>query len=79
MTPSEARDYCEDLMDQLRCERERQGIIMAELAKLGGPKTHCLQDLEYGRNIGNLLTAVKYADALGMDLVLVKRPRHGDG
>ena len=75
MTPTEARDYCKDLIDQLRCERERQGIRMAELAKVGGPKAHCLQQLEYGKNIGYLLTAVKYADALGMDLVLVKKER----
>ncbi len=73
MTPNEAREYCEDLVDQLRCERQRRGIPYREIAKLGGPSEDCTRGIEWGKSCPTLLTAVKYAEALGLKLGLAKK------
>ena len=77
MTPREARDYCDDLVDQLRCERERQGISQEEVMKRGGPTAQYQWEIQGGRRGPRgpaMSTVITYADALGCDLRLVKRP-----
>ena len=73
LTPNDAKDYCDDLVDQLRCERQRRGIPYREIEELGGPSEDCTRGIEWGKSSPTLLTAVKYADALGLKLGLVKK------
>ena len=79
MTPTEARDYCDDLIDQLRCERERQGVSQEEIMERGGPTPSCQWEIGgggKGRKWGPATpTVIAYADALGYDVRLVKRER----
>ena len=76
MTPREARESRDDLIDQLRCERERQGLFQEEVMRRGGPTAACQWGINGGRlgPVGpRLTTIITYADALGMELRLVKR------
>ncbi len=75
MTPGEARGRCDDLIDRLRCERERQGVSQDEVMKRGGPTAQCQWAIGRGDFGPRLATLITYADALKMDVRLVKREK----
>ena len=73
MTPREAVEYRDGLVRQLKQERCRQGLFQWHIGRLGGPSLPCVSGLEKGRWGPNLLTVIRYADALGYKLKLVPR------
>ncbi len=74
MTPRGHRVARRRLVDQLRRERERQGLSRPALARLGGPSVECTKGMERGNRYGpTLITAIAYADALGWGVCLTRK------
>ena len=73
MTPNEALDYRDAIVLRLREERQRQGLSRRRVQLLGGPSEHCLKAMEAHRRGPTLLTAIRYADVLQLDVGLSDR------
>lgn len=78
MTPRQRIKARQRLIDQLRDERERQGLSRAALERRGGPSVECVKGMERANRYGcTLLTAITYADALGWGVCLTKKAPQG--
>ena len=64
------------IVDLLHAERTRLGWSQETLAVAAGVSNSCIRHLEHGRATPTLVTVLKLADALGLDVVvLVKNAR----
>lgn len=73
MTPAMLRVCCDDLIDRLRCERERQGVSQEEIMKRGGPTAQCQWDIENGHHRPRMATIIAYAEALGWGVCFTRK------
>lgn len=66
------------IVDLLHAERTRLGWSQETLAVAAGVSNSCIRHLEHGRATPTLITVLKLADALGLDVaVLVRNARSG--
>ena len=71
-----ARVCCDDLVDRLRYERERQGISQEEITRRGGPTAQTQWEIQGGRRGPRgpaITTVIAYADALDYEVRLVRK------
>jgi predicted transcriptional regulator len=74
LIPNEKKIYL-GLLAQIVDAREEQEVTQKELAVLSGLKQPAIARMENpnGQNAANLLTVIKYLDALGMELKVVPK------
>lgn len=73
MTPRQAQEVAERLVPGLRNERKWRGMGVRKLAQKSGLAPSAIWDLEGGRRSPRLITLIRWADALGWEVKLVRK------
>ena len=77
MTPRQAQETARRLVRQLTDERERRGLESLDIALRSGLGASVISHNSQGKCSPRLTTIIRWADALGRDLRLVKRTDEG--
>jgi transcriptional regulator with XRE-family HTH domain len=77
MTPDEIDDAVRAIMWDLRLERQKQGLTQREFCERYGTSQGNLAALEFAKNTPRISAAIRYADVLDCELVVmaIKRSR----
>lgn len=67
---SQIKEKCLDVIAKLKAAREKKGISTYQLAEITGLKQSNISRLEQGDYMPNLLTLMRYAEGLGVEITI---------